>query len=248
MENFPTTLPPPGSQVTIPIAEYLSLPHPDHNWLISGIIAKPTYVLLLGDGKSGKSTLALQMSLAVANGIPFMGFPTRKGRVLYLQCDVSDFTWRLMLSNFKTNGESLQGNVFLVNPLKSHPYLDVLSKTTLDYLKEIRDSCHPDMVVLDVLCEFHRSDEQDATSMRIILNLLLKVFEGTGLLIVHHTSKLDPTLSADPIRSSRGSSYIPNRADNVLLLHQSRLCSRGRFGVPLSLTLRRKPSGFWFRV
>lgn len=235
----------PTPSLTLDVNSYLGVTLPDHKWLIEGFIAKPSYVLLVGDGKSGKSTLAFQAALAVAHGVPFLGMPCTKGRVLYIQCDVSEFTWQLMLHNFQRAGEDLSGDVFFVNPAKVAHYLDVLTKQTVDYLKAIRDSCNPDMVVLDVLCELHRSDEQDSTSMRIVLNNILSVFHNVGLLIVHHSSKLNPDYPADPIRSSRGSSYIANRADNVALLNLGRLATRGRFGSPLNIPLRRKASGFW---
>lgn len=231
----------------LPVHEYLNVAPPDHEWLIRGIIARPSFVLLIGDGKSGKSTLALQAALGVARGETFLGIPCTKGRVLYVQCDVSDFTWHLMLTQFKEGGENISGDVFMIHPEHSRTYLDVLQRPTVEYLKAAKEAAEPQMVVLDLLRELHSGDEQDSTAMRIVMNSILSIFGDVGLLLVHHSSKLDPAMPADPIKSSRGSSYLPGRADNVMLLHQGRLLTKGRFGPPMNLSLRRKSSGFWSR-
>jgi RecA-family ATPase len=53
-------------------------------YLIDGLIPERSLGILVGDSGLGKSPLAYQMGICVATGIPFLGLPTQKSRVLYL--------------------------------------------------------------------------------------------------------------------------------------------------------------------
>lgn len=54
-------------------------------WLVDGIIPDGTGIgFLWGASWSGKSLVAIGMSLDIGNGRPFMGHPVTKGRVVYL--------------------------------------------------------------------------------------------------------------------------------------------------------------------
>ena len=52
-------------------------------WLIDGLLTKQSIAFLVGPSGSFKSFLAVAMATHIANGKPFAGLPTRKGRVLY---------------------------------------------------------------------------------------------------------------------------------------------------------------------
>ena len=52
-------------------------------WLIDGLLTKQSVAFLVGPSGSFKSFLAVAMAAHIANGEPFAGLPTCKGRVLY---------------------------------------------------------------------------------------------------------------------------------------------------------------------
>lgn len=53
------------------------------NYLIEGLLPSRTLGIVVGDSGLGKSPLLYQMGLCVAAGVPFLGRPVYKGRVLY---------------------------------------------------------------------------------------------------------------------------------------------------------------------
>jgi hypothetical protein len=53
-------------------------------WRVSDFVPEDHLTMLVGDGGTGKSILALYLSLRVCTGHPFLGMGTRKGRVLYV--------------------------------------------------------------------------------------------------------------------------------------------------------------------
>jgi len=53
-------------------------------FLIDGLIPKRSLSIVVGDSGLGKSPLLYQAAMCVAHGIPFLGFPTVRARVLYL--------------------------------------------------------------------------------------------------------------------------------------------------------------------
>ena len=55
----------------------------DLDYAVEGLLPLTGTAVLAGRPKSGKSTLALNLALAVARGEPFLGRETRKGPALY---------------------------------------------------------------------------------------------------------------------------------------------------------------------
>ncbi|HEU4370948.1 MAG TPA: AAA family ATPase [Methylomirabilota bacterium] len=72
------------------------------DWLVHGLLPLGTLALLAAYPKVGKSTLATQLAVAVVQGQPFLGRPTRQGGVLYVVAEerkddvirrLRDFGW-----------------------------------------------------------------------------------------------------------------------------------------------------------
>src|SRR5229473_8155280 len=66
-------------------------PNP-YRWIVDGLLRnnRPRPSLLCGYPHAGKSTLSRQLAIAVNQGYEFLGHSTKKGRVLYWQCEESD--------------------------------------------------------------------------------------------------------------------------------------------------------------
>lgn len=52
--------------------------------LIDGILRQGQKMLLAGPSKAGKSFAMIELAIAIAKGVPWMGYPCTKGRVLYV--------------------------------------------------------------------------------------------------------------------------------------------------------------------
>lgn len=237
---------------TVSLTDYTAMKNPAHHWLIPGYVPKPGMILLIGEAKAGKTTLALQLALALGQGGKFLDKQATKNRVLFFQCDMSEFILRSVLQGYKAHGVPLDGDIFMPHPSDMHYGMNILLPEYQTYLTELRESCNPDVVFLDVLAELHSSDEQNSIAMKEVVNTLLKIFQGTTLIIVHHNRKPPQGYgpngtrpAIDPISSSRGTSYLPGRADSVWMVDQNKLQIKGRVSPPCTVYLQRLPSGLW---
>jgi hypothetical protein len=63
--------------------EDLDVPGPEHEWLVDNILSRCDRSIIAGPSKSGKSFLAIHLSMAVTRGVPFFGHKVRHGGVIY---------------------------------------------------------------------------------------------------------------------------------------------------------------------
>lgn len=237
---------------TVSLADYTGMANPSHHWLIPGYVPKPGLILLTGEAKAGKTTLALQLALALGQGGLFLGQRAVKSKVLFFQCDMSEFILRTVLLHYKSHGVPLDGDVFMTHPADMRYGINVLTSRDKEYLSELQKSCTPDVVFLDVLSELHSADEQNSIAMKEVVQSLVSIFANTTLVLVHHNRKPPQSYgpngtrpSIDPISASRGTSYLPGRADTVWMVDQDKLQIKGRLGPPCTIRLTRLASGLW---
>ena len=56
--------------------------------LITGILRRGHKMLISGSSKAGKSFLLMELCIALAEGKPWLGFPCKKSRVLYVNLEI----------------------------------------------------------------------------------------------------------------------------------------------------------------
>ena len=231
----------------VTLEEYRTLERPSINWLIPGLLPKPGFVLLIGSPKAGKSSLALQIALAVAQGKIFLNKQVRNASVLYIQQDESELSWRVgKLDVLKTHGVSLAGPVHMVHPEDERRGLDILCSPDNIYLSMLIRESNAELVVIDVLRELFCGDENESGTMKAVFDRIAAATEGKAALLLHHIHKLDPRFPTPrPVDAARGSSYISGKVDAVWLLHDSTLRIQSRFGPDMTVTARRQPSGLF---
>lgn len=59
------------------------LPGPEHEWLVKYVITRRERSMMVGASQSGKSFLAIDLALAIARGVPWLGNRTTRGGVIY---------------------------------------------------------------------------------------------------------------------------------------------------------------------
>ena len=234
------------------LGDYAKMQSKDQHWLIPGYVPKPGVILFIAEAKAGKTTLAIQLALALGQGGEFLGQRSRKCRVLFCQYDMSEFILRTVLQHYKAQGINLEGDIFMPHPAEMHYGMNVLQPDDRAYLVALREASNPDVVILDVLAELHSADEQNSIAMKEVVNTLLNVFKGTTLIIIHHNRKPPQSYGPngqrppiDAVSASRGTSYLPGKADSIWMIDQGHLLIKGRLGPPKNIPLKRLPSGLW---
>lgn len=238
-----------GQLRLVTLEQYTKLERPQLQWLIPGLIPRPGWILLLGEPKAGKSTFALQLALAVAQGKSF--FPqvsTRQGRVLFLQLDTSELVWRKRILDVAKVGQDITGPVLAVHPEDELRPLNILDLSVQNWLKEAIALAAPALIVTDVLRELHNADENDSSSMKVAGDVLYQLTRGYATLLLHHSKKMEAGSYCDPIQASRGSSYITGKADSVWMIHENSLRIVPRFAERKTYTMLRggvAQAGLW---
>lgn len=158
--------------------------------LIPGILRKGHKMLIAGPSKAGKSFLLLEMAVCIAGGLPWLGLPVKKGRVLYV--------------NLEIDPESFKARIFEMMKArkldkKDSANLDVWNlrgkATPLDKLvpKLIRRARNREYaaVIIDPIYKILTGDENSASEMGAFTNQFDRICAALGCAVIycHHHSK-----------------------------------------------------------
>lgn len=158
--------------------------------LIKGVLRCGHKMLISGSSKAGKSFLLMELCIAIAEGKPWLGFPCKKGRVLYvnLEIDPASCINRFMkiydaLGVKKQNME----NIVIWN-LRGHAV--PLDKLVPKLIRRVRDQ-HYDAIIVDPIYKVITGDENNASDMASFCNQFDKICTETGCATIycHHHSK-----------------------------------------------------------
>lgn len=204
------------------------------NWAFENFIVAGDQVMIAGAPKSGKSWLALQMSLAAASGGKFLQWKAdRPMKTLYINLEVGRQMWakRVMLQIGGAENALSYTNFFSRSDLRM---LDVTDPDELKKMREYIKNEGYEFVVIDVLSRCHSVDENDNGSMRAVLFALRHMCGDATSVVVHHARK--PPSGAEHVNlgpsSIRGASSILGEVDMALVL-----VVRGGQGARYSLSL-----------
>jgi hypothetical protein len=193
-------------------AALLASPPAPRPYLVAELIAADHVALLAGPPKSGKSWFALQLAQAVDQGTPFLDWPVRRGRILYLALEDgrSRFVERCRTLNWQPQNLVVAFNLGFSGKKAFAVACDLIAKHRPFSL-----------VIIDTLraCLGSFSESSNAT--------MAAVFYGLGqiahavpltILFVHHTAKGDAAPHRDPFSLIRGASAIRGGYDLGLVL------------------------------
>ena len=235
------------------INEFSQLSLADHEWIVPGFLPKPGLLMILGEPRSGKSYLALQLSLCIAQGRQLLPTGTvshvKPKKVLYFYFDKTGvFVFQDRLKALKESGVNLTGSLYVIHPSDKVATANITDNDSYHYFKDVITQVEPDVVVFDVLREFHNSDENESTAMKVIGDSIACLCEGLSIILVHHTKKLEYPGRTGPVRNveaSRGSNYIVGKADSTWMIHANCLQVESNFAPAVKYKLLRQSNGFW---
>ena len=175
-------------------------------WLAYPIVSKGRLISLYGPAKVGKSLFVLELAASVATGRDFLGQPTIKSRVLYV--DRENHLDRDVLKRIKEMGfsaEELVDNLFYL----SFPTIDDFdtengAKTILNWV----DTHNIDFVIVDTISRFISGKENENDTWREVYKLTGQELKkrGTTFLRIDHSGK-------DLSKGARGGSAKEQDAD-----------------------------------
>ncbi len=197
-------------------SEILALPPSQPtDWIVDGLIraGRKRPSLLCGLPEAGKSTLAHQLALAVANGVPFLDRATVQGHVILWKNEDSpqDIREDLVQAGLVNTSE-----LSIILPKPGDDNQTILLRSLVE---------RPDtrLVVIETLADFMKDSElEKSKDMRDALdqfaNSVCALHPNTAfLLLAHYNKSTNEGLSLTRIN---GSTFIPAGTDAKLYLEQ----------------------------
>ena len=226
--------------------QYADLDRPEIRYLIEGYIPKPGLILFLGEAGAGKSFMALQIAMAVAQGGKVFDTQASKGNVLYFQFDMSELIVRERIKKLRQAGVNTSGPIYTLHPETAPVTTNILDPACYAHLQDAVDKSNPDLIIFDVLAEMHSVDEDSSSEMKPVGDAIMTLCKGRCGLILHHPRKTTWGIEPKVIDASRGSSYLPGKVDAVWMMHDGYFyIGKSRFSMGAKLKLKRLPSGLW---
>jgi hypothetical protein len=203
--------------------------------VLADLLDRDSLAVLYAAKGIGKTYLALDMALCVANGFLWQGHMPGYGRVLYVVGEgIASMGPRVAAWNRAHSIDQTSASMMWLPRA-----IDLINDTWVD---RIVTACQDDGLVLIVLDTFARmipgADENSAKDVGNAVAALDRLREGTGacVLVIHHSGK-------NPAAGMRGSSALLGAADTVLHL------TRERAGLTLGVEhQRRHASGATYQL
>ena len=204
-----------GAMSFVQCAEFAQGEPPE--WLIKGLLAKGEINCIFGPPGSGKTFLALDMCLAIAQGLPWRGHRVEARRVAYVAAEGSrGVSLRLQAYSAEhcINPEQLEFFVSADCP-------NMLSDESVgDVLDAIEAVGGVELVVLDTLAQCSAGgDENSGKDMGRVLGACKRIHATTGatVLVIHHSGK-------DTSRGARGWSGLRGALDTEISVEEKDGC------------------------
>lgn len=241
-----------------PLSVYKDNPPALPEELISGILRRGHKMLISGSSKAGKSFLLMELCVALAEGRPWLGFPCKKGRVLYVNLEIDPAS---AVNRFLKIYEALgipaanMDSIVLWN-LRGHAV--PLDQLVPKLIRRVRDQKF-DAIIIDPIYKVITGDENNASEMGAFCNQFDKICTETGCSTIycHHHSKGAQGMKKEMDRAS-GSGVFARDPDAQLDMIQLELSEDiennvrdgGATAWRLESSLREFPNitpvNFWF--
>ena len=184
-----------GEPPAIPIPEFLlAEAATEHEWLVGGLIGRGAIGMIVADPHVGKSTLAIQLCLALASGHNTLGWRVAKPRrVLYC---FAEGARALVAERIRASAKS-SGIESAVPPIGfvQAPCFTDFNVGSAGFRRLIEHT-KPEFAVLDALGYFGGGfDENSAVEWKVRMMVPLRALTqefGTSWLIIHHQVKENP--------------------------------------------------------
>ena len=197
-----------GRLSLVSLRDLLAEPEERFEYLVENLLPSGGLSLLSAKPKTGKSTLARQLVLAVARGEEFLGRKTEKGLSIYLALEERRADVR---SHFRKMGAKGDENLKIFAGI-----------SPVDGLKMLRNTAeyeNPSLIVVDTLARLVRvKDMNDYSQVISALEPLLSLARevGSHVLLLHHAKKGD----SRGIDSILGSTGLAGTVDTIISLHR----------------------------
>lgn len=189
------------------LKELLNSEISEPKWLVDGLLPAEGTSVLCARPKVGKSTLARNLSLAVAEGEEFLGRATEEGRVLYLAIEENEAELK---RHYQDLGVTKSEKIFI--------HIGMLPKDIDHYLRWMLSTSKPSLVIVDPLFRCIRIQDsndyiQVTRSLEYYSELARKY--SCHIMFVHHARKGE----SNGMDSLLGSTALFGSVDTSIMMY-----------------------------
>ncbi len=214
------------------IGELYSVPEEKVPFCVEELLPSAGFSILAGKPKAGKTTMARQLAVAVAQGRPFLGRETDQGTVFYLAIEEKQSE---VTAHFRQLGVQESDPLFTIcGSVKKNESIARLEAALI---------ANPGtkLVIIDTIFRFVGvRDSNDYVQVNDALEQLQQLarIHRAHIMMVHHLKKKE---TEDPMDGALGSTAIAGAVDSFIGLKvnqagQRTISTRQRYGTDLSET------------
>lgn len=163
------------------IKDFLLQEDPAVDWLWDRLIPQGEVAMLCGEPRAGKTTLALNLALAVSRGIPFLGRATSKAKCLYVAID-----------NSRRDMKILCAQLGIIPDDDLHIHIGKIPVNSTDWCLDIAVKIGAKLIIIDTIERFferHDINKPDFAKAMYPLDLEAKRIGITPMYVHHATAK-----------------------------------------------------------
>ena len=204
-----------GHTVFPPIVKAITDPEelpPLQPELIQGVLRKGAYMALVGASKMGKSFLLIDLAVCIQNGLKWLNFQCKKGRVLYVNLEIEENSFMKRVSTVYQKYEGF----------KDFEKFDILNLrgygVGIEQLEQELDTLDGyDLFIIDPQYKVNAGDENSASEQGAFFNHIdhIATTHKTSVVICHHHSK-GSKLKDSAIDRACGSGVLGRSVDALL--------------------------------
>lgn len=202
--------------------------HIEIEWAIEEFIEKGGLGMVAAAPGVGKTQLSIQLGIACALGIPFLGWkPARPQKMAIFSLEMSHVALKKFMTVIAKSYDEdqiklLQDNLIII-PIGERLPLDKPAART--FLNTMMDQIKPDGVIFDSLVKLSSTklDEESVGTINDQLGILRKKY-GCWAWLIHHNRKANGETNKEPdsLDDVYGSVFIAAEMTAVLLLYRKR--------------------------
>lgn len=186
-------------------------------WIVKDFLPQGT-AIIASPPKYGKSWLALNLCLSVANGLPFLNFETNKGETLYLALEDSE-------NRLKDRLEKLSQNI----PISEFSFITTKAKSLSDgFIEQLEDfvKAKPklSLIIVDTLQKIRSNLKRNELIYGYDYREISAIKEFADkhsicILLIHHLRKMKDD---DPFNQISGTNGLSGSADTMIVLTKTK--------------------------
>ena len=187
---------------------------PPVEFLVDQLLPERSFTMMYGAPGSGKSFLAIDMALSITNGLPWHGYETKQGAVLYIAGEGVAGMGKRWKAWTKHKGLTEKADMHVL-PVAVN-FMDETEITRLLYTIDKLDRQFAMVVVDTVHRSMHGAEENSAAEMAKVIDACDTIQRHTGgtMLAVHHSGK-------SQAQGARGSNSLLGAVSTSLMVGKS---------------------------